>query len=85
MHESYDPPNGFVESQVRGPFRAWRHRHRILPDGPGTRLRDELEYELPGGVLAPLLDRVLQPFLRLLFAYRHHMTQRYVLGWTRTA
>ena len=80
VFESYDPTHCFVESQVRGPFRAWRHRHRILADGPGARLRDELEYELPGGFLAPLLDRLLQPFLRRLLAYRHRITRRYVLG-----
>jgi ligand-binding SRPBCC domain-containing protein len=79
VHESYDPPHCFVESQVRGPFRSWRHRHRILAEGPGARVRDEVEYELPGRFLAPLLDRLLQPFLRLLFAYRHRVTRRHVL------
>jgi ligand-binding SRPBCC domain-containing protein len=27
VHEIYEPPTCFVESQVRGPFRRWRHRH----------------------------------------------------------
>ena len=57
-----------------------RHRHLVLPDGAGARLRDELEYELPGGRLAPLLDLVLRPFLGRMFAYRHAITQRSVLA-----
>ena len=80
VHETYDPPHGFTESQLRGPFRAWRHRHHIFAAGPGARLRDEVEYELPGGRLAPLLDRALRPLLGRLFAYRHRVTRRYVLG-----
>ena len=76
VHEIYEPPTCFVESQVRGPFRRWRHRHLVLPDGDGARLRDELEYELPGGSLAPLLDVVMRPFLEQLFAYRHAATRR---------
>ena len=80
MHEIYEPPTSFVESQVRGPFRRWRHRHLVLPDGDGARLRDELEYELPGDSLAPLLDLVMRPFLERLFAYRHAITRRLVFA-----
>jgi ligand-binding SRPBCC domain-containing protein len=80
VHEIYEPSTCFVESQVHGPFRRWRHRHLVLPDGDGARLRDELEYELPGGSLAPLLDLVMRPFLKQLFAYRHAATRRLVLA-----
>lgn len=80
IHEVYDPPTCFIESQVHGPFRSWRHRHLVLAEGAGAKLRDELEYEAPGGIFAPLLDALLQPFLRRLFAYRHAVTQRHVLG-----
>lgn len=83
VHEVYEPPKCFVESQVRGPFRSWRHRHLVLPDGNGARLRDELEYALPGGVLEPLLDLVLRAFLRRLFAYRHRITRAMVVTPTQ--
>ena len=85
VHEIYEPPACFVESQVRGPFRRWRHRHLVLPDGDGARLRDELEYELPGGSLAPLLDLVMRPFLKRLFAYRHAITRRLLTASPRAA
>jgi ligand-binding SRPBCC domain-containing protein len=80
VHEVYAPPRCFVESQVRGPFRRWRHRHLVLPEGDGARLRDELEYALPGGRLAPLLDLGLRAFLRRVFAYRHRITRQTVLA-----
>jgi ligand-binding SRPBCC domain-containing protein len=80
VHEVYEPPTCFVEYQVRGPFRSWRHRHLVIAEDDGARLRDELEYELPGGRLAPLLDLVLRIFLRRVFAYRHQITRHTVLA-----
>jgi ligand-binding SRPBCC domain-containing protein len=80
LHETYEPSTCFVESQVCGPFKFWRHRHLILPAAAGgARLRDELEYELPGGILAPFLDLPVRLFLGRLFAYRHAVTARHVL------
>ncbi len=78
-HTHNDPPRGFVERQVRGPFRSWEHRHRFLPlsgEPDGSILRDELRYELPGGPLGLVADVLLvRPFLRRLFAYRHRATR----------
>lgn len=41
----------FVDQQVRGPWRTWRHEHRFL-EGPGpaagTLVQDLLDIELPG-------------------------------------
>ena len=53
--EAWEPPHRFVDAQVRGPYRTWRHEHRFepAPDG-GTLMTDRVDYELPLGPLGAL-------------------------------
>lgn len=65
-------PHGFTDTAEQSPFAAWRHRHDFLPHGPGTLLRDTVEYALPFGVLGRLADRLfVQRQIEALFAHRH--------------
>ncbi len=77
-HTLYRPPHEFEDVQVSGPFKRWRHRHIIEPHTRGAILRDEVEYELPFGLLgilaAPLL---IVPKLERMFDYRHRTTRRW--------
>lgn len=67
----WEPPRRFVDRQLRGPYRLWVHEHVFEPESGGTRIRDRVEYALPGGPLAPLLHRLLVgPDVRRIFAYR---------------
>ncbi|NNF57535.1 MAG: TIGR01777 family protein [Rhodothermaceae bacterium] len=78
---------GFQDVQVTGPFAAWTHHHRFLPDGPGRSiLEDDITYRLP---LAPVSKIVAGTFARRqlarMFAYRHRVTQGDVGRHTATA
>src|SRR5690349_17698361 len=53
--EAYDPPHSFVDRQVKGPYRRWEHHHTFTStDDGGTRIDDEVTYELPLGPLGNL-------------------------------
>lgn len=69
---AWDPPRRFVDEQVAGPYRLWRHEHRFEPWDGGTRCTDTVEYAVPGG---PLLEGVIDRLLvsrdvRAIFEFR---------------
>jgi ligand-binding SRPBCC domain-containing protein len=75
--ESFDPPHAFVDVQLRGPYRRWRHEHRFEPAAGGVRMIDRVDYQLP---LAPL-DRLAHAWfvkrtLERIFDYRRDRVQQ---------
>lgn len=67
-----DPPNYFVDEQVRGPFRRFRHVHEFSPDPAGTTMIDRIEFAAPFGPLGRLAERlVLARYLRKLIETRN--------------
>jgi len=82
IHTEYDPPHLFADRQESGPFAYWHHRHWFLDDGRGgTLMRDEVEYQLPFGVVGQwLAGWMVTRQLERMFAYRHETTKRLVEG-----
>lgn len=67
----WDPPRRFVDEQLRGPYRLWRHTHRFEPADGGTRCIDIVEYRVPGGPLAPLIHQLaVKRDVQAIFRYR---------------
>lgn len=66
----WDPPHGFVDEQLRGPYTRWEHRHTFRPVPGGTQIEDEVRYVLPLGTLGRLAHPVVRRQLKRLFRYR---------------
>lgn len=49
--DEYEPGVRFVDRQLEGPYRLWRHTHTFEDVAGGTRMTDRVEYELPLGPL----------------------------------
>lgn len=64
----WEPPFRFVDEQMRGPYRRWYHEHTFESLPGGTRCRDVVDYEVPGGRLVNFL--FVRPDLRRIFRYR---------------
>ncbi|GLB68270.1 SRPBCC family protein [Arthrobacter mangrovi] len=65
-------PDYFVDEQVRGPFRRFRHVHEFTEDGPETLMIDRVEFSAPFGVLGRVVERlVLARYLQKLIRERN--------------
>jgi ligand-binding SRPBCC domain-containing protein len=66
-----DFPERFVDEQVRGPFKAFRHVHEFEATGHGSLMTDRVEFTAPFGPLGRLVERlVLRRYLERLIAER---------------
>jgi hypothetical protein len=71
--ESWEPPVSFVDVQVRGPFAAWWHEHRVVRDGAGSRIEDTVYFKAPLGPLGWLAEALfVRRMLREMFELRAH-------------
>jgi uncharacterized protein len=69
--EHWDPEHCFVDSQERGPYRAWWHEHRFAPQGDRTLMEDRVYYAPPFGWLGRVANRLfVSPMLRAIFGFR---------------
>jgi ligand-binding SRPBCC domain-containing protein len=65
----WDPPHRFVDEQVRGPYRLWRHEHTFAEQNGGTMVRDHVDYAVPGGWLIHKL--MVERDVEKIFEFRH--------------
>ncbi|MEO8510971.1 MAG: NAD(P)H-binding protein [Chloroflexota bacterium] len=73
----YAPGSRFVDVQLRGPYRTWRHVHEFSEEAGGTRIDDEVTYSLPLGPLGEAVHAlVVRPSLRQIFGFRRAAMQR---------
>jgi ligand-binding SRPBCC domain-containing protein len=56
---AWSPPNGFEDLQLDGPYAQWHHVHEFEAASGGTICRDRVLYRLPGGLLGPIVHRLL--------------------------
>ena len=72
--EAWDPPRGFVDRQLRGPYALWHHTHSFEPWGPGgsqTRMTDLVRYGQRLGPLGTIAEHlVVRSDLERIFDFR---------------
>ncbi len=70
----WEPPERFVDEQLRGPYRLWHHEHRFVERDGGTLILDRIEYQPIGGALTNRL--FVKRDVSRIFAYRREQLAR---------
>ena len=77
VHSDYQEGRQFKDSQVKGPFASWEHRHLFNAiSNEESEYIDQIEYRLP---FSPMSDWIaggmVQRQLEQVFTYRHRVLQ----------
>jgi uncharacterized protein len=73
----WEPPYRFVDLQLKGPYKLWHHEHRFVAEGNGTRIIDEVQYQLPFGVFGSIAHSLkVRKDVETIFAYRTEVVKR---------
>lgn len=67
----WDPPHEFEDTQLRGPYSQWIHRHTFTELAPDrTLMEDEVRYRFPLEPLGDLAHFIIRGQLERIFAFR---------------
>ncbi len=77
-----EEPGMFVDEQMKGPYRLWRHRHIFKAVEGGVEMKDIVEYQLPFGALGRLFHPIIvKSKLEEIFTYRYDVICRKYGTW----
>lgn len=51
---AWNPPHGFVDIELSGPYAMWHHEHNFFAERGGTTIEDNVRYALPFGVIGQM-------------------------------
>jgi ligand-binding SRPBCC domain-containing protein len=77
---SWQPPFGFVDDQLRGPYRFWSHAHRFHDSDEGTVVEDVVHYQLPFTPFGEIFHPLVRLQLERIFRFRQSAVRNRLLG-----
>jgi ligand-binding SRPBCC domain-containing protein len=76
----WQPPIEFLDEQLHGPYRIWRHTHRFYDSGKATIIEDVVRYRLPFAPFGAIFLPLVRLQLKRIFRFRQSAVRSYLLG-----
>jgi ligand-binding SRPBCC domain-containing protein len=76
----WQPPSGFVDEQLRGPYRLWRHTHRFHERDEATVIEDVVRYGLPFAPVGEIFHPLVRLQLKRIFRFRQSAVRSCLLS-----
>lgn len=68
--------HSFVDFQEKGPYKYWKHHHEFLINDDGVLMKDNIEYELPFGIIGDITNTlIVRQKLINIFDYRYNILE----------
>lgn len=68
---TWNPPYGFTDIQLSGPFALWHHTHRFRAHNGGTQISDVVRYKVPLGFIGRIIESLkVRSDVNKIFQYR---------------
>src|SRR5512143_1140887 len=75
----WEPPDLFVDEQVRGPYALWHHTHTFSETPEGTTIEDAVRYRLPLDPVSRPMHPIVRAQLNRIFAFRQRAVRAILL------
>lgn len=76
----WDPPFAFTDTQLKGPYHTWVHKHTFDEVDGGTLMHDEVRWRVPLWPLGSVAEPVVRRKVTRIFRYRQETIGRLLLG-----
>ena len=78
---AYNPPEKFVDEQLKGPYSFWHHTHTFEAIDQGVEMKDIVRYSIPFGVLGRLLHFLwIKNDLKKIFNHRKKVIDKILVS-----
>lgn len=72
----WNPPDVFVDEQLKGPYKYWHHTHRFYQENGNTVIEDEVKYKLPFYPFGELALPFIKIQLERIFNFREKIIKK---------
>ncbi len=70
----WEPPHRFIDEQLKGPYKIWKHEHQFIEHNNQTKMIDRVNYQVPGWFLSQIIHKFfVRNAVKNIFEFRSNV------------